>query len=51
MFRALQPSEAPGFGGVLAARASAGQRRLSARGMNRLGGGRGLGSDYLESME
>jgi hypothetical protein len=39
MFRALQPSEAPGSGGVLAARASAGQRRLSAQGVEP--GGRG----------
>jgi hypothetical protein len=31
MFRALQPFEASGSGGVLASHASAGQRRLSAR--------------------
>jgi hypothetical protein len=39
MFRALQPSEAPGSGGVLASRASAGQRRLSARGVEPAGRG------------
>jgi hypothetical protein len=39
MFRALQPSEAPGSGGVLASCASAGQRRLSARGVEPAGRG------------
>ena len=44
MFRALQPSEAPGSGGVLGSGASGRQRRLSARGVEPAGrGGRGLG--------
>ena len=39
LFRALQPFEAPDSGGVLASRASAGQRRLSARGVEPVGRG------------
>jgi hypothetical protein len=37
--RALPRSEAPGSGGVLASQASAGQRGLSAQGLNRTGAG------------
>ena len=49
MFRALQPSEAPGSGGVLASRASAGQRRLSARGVEPAGRGSRLWDQALWS--
>jgi len=52
MFRALPRSEGPGSGGVLASRASAGQRRLSAQGVEPAGRGsragiRPLGIDRM----
>jgi hypothetical protein len=45
--RALPRSEAPGSGGVLASQASAGQRGLSAQGVEPDRRGRGLGSDAM----
>ena len=51
MFRALQPSEAPGSGAFWprARVPGKGGRRLGE--LNRLGEGRGLGSGPLESVE
>ena len=46
-FRGPRCPDPRGSGGVLASRASAGQRRLSARESDRVGGGRGLGSEAI----
>jgi hypothetical protein len=51
-FRGPRGPDLGGSGDVLASRASAGQRRLSARESDRVGRGRGLGSEgHLESVE
>jgi hypothetical protein len=51
MFRALQPSEAPGSGGVLASRGVPAKGGCRLGELNRVGEGRVLGSGQLESIE
>ena len=51
MFRALPQSEVPGSGSVLTSRGSAGQGRLSGRGVEPGGRGSRAGSGHLESVD